>query len=176
MLPDSFCALLSKLRPTYVFINDDCLCISISIHWGHQERGNTVLECVASMELVKPSLVLGHEKDSGGKHTLHCFMGNGVSDCKQNWGIPLCWWAMLMYYFSRFWVRSFHWHSSLGLSHPVAAPLRRGSFLIGNFGGCSLIVFQLLLIMPSPCHRHNRAGSVLVEMNCTLGEIFNSGK
>lgn len=38
MLPDSFCALLLRLRPTYVFINHDCLCISISIHWGHQEE------------------------------------------------------------------------------------------------------------------------------------------
>lgn len=133
MLPDSFCALLLKLRPTYVFINRDCLCLSISIHWGYRKGkhcSSSVLEgYVASAEPV--SLLLGRDQKSLYWHISHCFMGNELSGYQQNLGIllvdgehlfttsPTSMWEVPI-------------DVALGLSHLITAPSGRVSFLIGD--------------------------------------------
>lgn len=80
-----------------------------------------------------------------------------------------------MYHFFHFCVRSFHWCSSLGLSHPITAPSGRVSFLIGDHGEQNehvsapshhvLVMPQAQLSWFGPCG-----------VACSLGEIFYSGK
>lgn len=80
-----------------------------------------------------------------------------------------------MYHFFHFCVRSFHWCSSLGLSHPITAPLGRVSFPMGDHreqnervsapSHHAFVMPQAQLSWFGPCG-----------VACSLGEIFNSGK
>ena len=174
----TLCALLLKLRPTYLlFTNCDCLCISSSSHWGYQE--GAYCYSLVSEGWCNVHRTCQTEPSLGSWTRIRvlafpcCFMGKELSDFRQNWGILPCWWETLIYHFY-FCVRSFHWCSFLGFTQPLTALWRRVSFMNSNLG-------EWNEHDSTPCHRLLAVPLAQVSWlcpygACRLGDLFNSGK